>query len=116
MQDKTSIFDEKWDGSDAEELSCMVSEVDSAPFKYTRADRQQLCYIHSKLMIVDDRRVICGSSNLNDRSQKGDHDSEIAIVIGEVADDRVPMYVDSSQRIPRWSNQSWMGRSIWQLE
>jgi phospholipase D1/2 len=32
-------------------------------------------------MIVDDRRVICGSANLNDRSQKGNHDSEIAIVI-----------------------------------
>jgi len=41
----------------------------------------QLLYIHSKLMIVDDRRVICGSANLNDRSQKGNHDSEIAVVI-----------------------------------
>lgn len=43
----------------------------------------QLCYIHSKLMIVDDRRVICGSANLNDRSQNGDHDSEIAILMGQ---------------------------------
>ena len=43
----------------------------------------QLCYIHSKLMIVDDRRVICGSANLNDRSQNGDHDSEIAILMGK---------------------------------
>ena len=43
----------------------------------------QLLYIHSKIMIVDDRRVIVGSANLNDRSQNGDHDSEIAIVIGE---------------------------------
>jgi phosphatidylserine/phosphatidylglycerophosphate/cardiolipin synthase-like enzyme len=33
-------------------------------------------------MIVDDRRVICGSANLNDRSQNGDHDSEIAILMG----------------------------------
>lgn len=32
-------------------------------------------------MIVDDRRIICGSANLNDRSQNGDHDSEIAILI-----------------------------------
>ncbi|KAL7266449.1 hypothetical protein RUND412_011007 [Rhizina undulata] len=32
-------------------------------------------------MIVDDRYVICGSANLNDRSQLGDRDSEIAIVI-----------------------------------
>lgn len=34
-------------------------------------------------MIVDDRRIICGSANLNDRSQNGDHDSEIAILMGE---------------------------------
>jgi phosphatidylserine/phosphatidylglycerophosphate/cardiolipin synthase-like enzyme len=34
-------------------------------------------------MIVDDRRVICGSANLNDRSQNGDHDSEIAILMGK---------------------------------
>lgn len=32
-------------------------------------------------MIVDDRRVIIGSANINDRSQKGNGDSEIAIVI-----------------------------------
>ncbi|KAE9977221.1 hypothetical protein BLS_001552 [Venturia inaequalis] len=38
-------------------------------------------YIHSKLLIADDRIVICGSANLNDRSQLGDHDSEIAVVI-----------------------------------
>lgn len=45
--------------------------------------REQLCYIHSKIMIVDDRRVICGSANINDRSMNGDHDSEIALVIGK---------------------------------
>ena len=32
-------------------------------------------------MIADDRVVICGSANLNDRSQLGTHDSEIAILI-----------------------------------
>ncbi|KAG9294883.1 hypothetical protein G9A89_003223 [Geosiphon pyriformis] len=38
-------------------------------------------YIHSKVLIVDDRYVICGSANLNDRSQLGNRDSEIAILI-----------------------------------
>ncbi|CAG8605205.1 4974_t:CDS:10 [Funneliformis mosseae] len=38
-------------------------------------------YIHSKLMIVDDRYVLCGSANINDRSQLGMRDSEIAIVV-----------------------------------
>ena len=32
-------------------------------------------------MIADDRLVICGSANINDRSQLGDHDSEIAVII-----------------------------------
>ncbi len=32
-------------------------------------------------MIVDDRLAIIGSANINDRSQKGDRDSELAAVI-----------------------------------
>ncbi|KAJ9060903.1 hypothetical protein DSO57_1026038 [Entomophthora muscae] len=41
-------------------------------------------YIHSKLMIVDDRIVICGSANINDRSMVGYRDSEIAVVIEDL--------------------------------
>lgn len=41
----------------------------------------ELLYIHTKLMIVDDRSVIIGSANLNDRSQCGNRDSEIAMLI-----------------------------------
>lgn len=37
-------------------------------------------YIHAKLLIADDRVVIMGSANLNDRSQCGDRDSEIALM------------------------------------
>lgn len=37
-------------------------------------------YVHSKLMIIDDRIVVIGSANINDRSLNGDRDSEIAIV------------------------------------
>jgi len=42
---------------------------------------QEELYIHGKLLIVDDRIAICGSSNINDRSQLGFHDSELAIVM-----------------------------------
>jgi len=42
---------------------------------------QEELYIHDKVMIVDDRFAICGSANINDRSQLGYHDSEIAIVM-----------------------------------
>ena len=30
------------------------------------------------MLICDDERVICGSANINERSQAGDRDSEIA--------------------------------------
>lgn len=41
----------------------------------------EIIYVHSKLMIVDDKRAIIGSANINDRSLCGDRDSELAIVI-----------------------------------
>uniref|UniRef100_M4BKS2 phospholipase D n=1 Tax=Hyaloperonospora arabidopsidis (strain Emoy2) TaxID=559515 RepID=M4BKS2_HYAAE len=41
-------------------------------------------YIHSKLMIADDRCAIIGSANINDRSMNGDRDSEIALVIEDM--------------------------------
>ncbi len=43
LQDETSLASEDWAGSEEEERAAYVSE---------------LLYIHSKLMIVDDRRVI----------------------------------------------------------
>jgi phospholipase D1/2 len=42
---------------------------------------QEIIYVHSKLMIVDDKYVICGSANINDRSLLGKRDSEIACII-----------------------------------
>ncbi|KAF5673758.1 phospholipase [Fusarium heterosporum] len=60
------VADLHWDGNPEDEINAFVSEE---------------LYIHSKLLIADDRIVICGSANLNDRSQLGDHDSEIAVVI-----------------------------------
>ena len=38
-------------------------------------------YIHSKCIIVDDKYVYIGSSNINDRSLRGDRDSEIGALI-----------------------------------
>ena len=43
----------------------------------------ELIYIHSKLMIVDDKTVILGSANINDRSMLGKRDSEYAVMINE---------------------------------
>ncbi|PWN18006.1 phospholipase D [Microstroma glucosiphilum] len=38
-------------------------------------------YIHGKCAMFDDRIVIIGSANINERSQRGDRDSELACVI-----------------------------------
>ncbi|KAI0508702.1 phospholipase D/nuclease [Xylaria bambusicola] len=60
------LSDEPWDGDPEQEVHNWIQEE---------------LYVHAKLLIVDDRIVICGSSNLNDRSQEGHHDSELSIVM-----------------------------------
>ena len=45
--------------------------------------KTEIIYIHSKLMIIDDKTVLIGSANINDRSMLGDRDSEIAVIINE---------------------------------
>lgn len=70
-----------WHGDPETEIDAFVSEE---------------LYIHSKLLIADDRTVICGSANLNDRSQLGDHDSEIVIVIQD------PAMIDSAMAGRPW--------------
>jgi len=49
----------------------------------------ELVYVHSKLMIVDDKVVICGSANINDRSLLGDRDSEVCLRIQDTEFDDV---------------------------
>ena len=45
--------------------------------------KTEIIYIHSKLMIVDDNKVLLGSANINDRSMLGIRDSEFAVIIKE---------------------------------
>ncbi|KAF3322746.1 phospholipase D p1-like protein [Carex littledalei] len=40
-----------------------------------------MIYVHSKLMIIDDRIALIGSANINDRSLLGSRDSEIGVLI-----------------------------------
>lgn len=50
--------------------------------KYNEQSKPQteIIYVHAKLMIVDDKIVLCGSANINDRSLLGDRDSQMAII------------------------------------
>ena len=41
----------------------------------------EIIYVHSKVMIVDDRLAIIGSANINDRSMLGERDSEVAVIV-----------------------------------
>lgn len=66
MHKQPNLSDEKWEGSLEDEADNWIQEE---------------LYIHGKVLIVDDKTVICGSSNLNDRSQLGIHDSELSIVM-----------------------------------
>lgn len=67
MLGQKKVSEEKWDESDPEQEKQNFF--------------QEELYIHGKVCIVDDRIVICGSSNINDRSQLGFHDSELSIVM-----------------------------------
>ncbi|OVA02602.1 Phospholipase D/Transphosphatidylase [Macleaya cordata] len=53
-------------------------------------------YVHSKVMIIDDRVALIGSANINDRSLLGSRDSEIGIVIEDKE------FVDSSMNGKPW--------------
>jgi phospholipase D1/2 len=66
MLNTKSLVEEEWEGDLEGEANNWIQEE---------------LYIHGKVLIVDDRTVICGSSNLNDRSQLGIHDSELSIVM-----------------------------------
>ena len=45
-------------------------------------NRRYMIYVHSKLLIVDDTRLILGSANLNERSLAGNLDYEICLALG----------------------------------
>ncbi|HWE25282.1 MAG TPA: phospholipase D-like domain-containing protein [Myxococcales bacterium] len=49
-----------------------------------KAHQRYMVYVHSKFMIVDDRFVLLGSANLNERSLAGNRDTEIACALWPV--------------------------------
>lgn len=76
-----SIFSRlRKEGIDPDEYITFFSLRGWGKFKNGALTTEQV-YIHGKTMIVDDRLVICGSANINERSQRGDRDSELVAVI-----------------------------------
>ena len=57
----------------------------------------EIIYIHSKLMIVDDKSVIIGSANINDRSMLGTRDSEFCVLIQERPSRKIQYLMDGKR-------------------
>ncbi|WP_061790541.1 phospholipase D-like domain-containing protein [Herbaspirillum rubrisubalbicans] len=55
-------------------------------------------YVHTKLMIVDDRYALFGSANINDRSLNGEGDSEIALLVTDQDDSKDDLCGDGVKR------------------
>lgn len=46
----------------------------------------QMIYVHTKILLIDDRYVAIGSANLNKRSMTSDSELQIAVIDGETVD------------------------------
>lgn len=55
-------------------------------------------YVHTKLIIVDDRYALFGSANINDRSLNGEGDSEIALLVADQKNSTADLCGDGVQR------------------
>ena len=60
--------------------------------------KTEIIYIHSKLLIVDDTKVLIGSANINDRSMLGDRDSEFGVIIEEEKHGKYKMNGDKNYK------------------
>nr|AEG78581.1 SPO14 [Cryptococcus gattii] len=77
----SSIFSRlRKEGIDPDDYITFFSLRGWSKFKTGVLTSEQV-YIHGKTMVVDDRLVLCGSANINERSQRGDRDSELLAVI-----------------------------------
>ncbi len=70
-----------------------------------------MIYVHSKLIIADDRLAIVGSANINDRSLLGDRDSEVGIFFSSCDDHEITMKgtpgFKCSKMLHTWRLSAW---------
>ncbi|XKM13299.1 phospholipase D-like domain-containing protein [Orbaceae bacterium ac157xtp] len=62
--------------------------------KFTQRGITEQIYVHSKMLIADDRIAIVGSANANDRSMLGDRDSELGAIIKGTEAVKVELFGD----------------------
>lgn len=69
-------------------------------------------YVHSKLLIADDRVAVLGSANINDRSQLGDRDSELAVIVTDARQEKVKL--DGVHAVDCGAAIHKLRRSLWE--
>jgi phospholipase D1/2 len=69
-------------------------------------------YVHSKLLIADDRVAVLGSANINDRSQLGTRDSELAVVVRD--DEQIQAKLDGKHQYAVSSNVHRLRVRLWE--
>lgn len=69
-------------------------------------------YVHSKLVIADDRAAVLGSANINDRSQLGDRDSEIAVIVND--DAKIKVKLDGKNAVDCGKAIHTLRRALWE--
>lgn len=68
-------------------------------------------YVHNKLLIADDRVAILGSANINDRSQWGDRDSELAVIVHDATPAQAPL--DGTNAVPVSASVHDLRKRLW---
>ncbi|KAF1332208.1 Phospholipase d, pi-pxph-pld, partial [Globisporangium splendens] len=61
-------------------------------------------YVHSKVMIVDDKSCIIGSANINERSMTGDRDSEIAVLVDDTEMDETVRIANGTASVGKFAH------------
>jgi len=69
-------------------------------------------YVHSKLLIADDRVAVLGSANINDRSQLGNRDSELAVIVRD--DEQVQVKLDGKHQYAVSANVHRLRVRLWE--
>ena len=62
----------------------------------------EIVYIHSKLLIIDDKVALIGSANINDRSMLGSRDSELAVIVEDTCQEN-GFFNGKSALLPKFS-------------
>ncbi len=68
-------------------------------------------YIHSKLLIADDRVAILGSANINDRSLCGTRDSELAVIVRDSESTDAKLDGTHNQKVGKTINK--LRKDLW---